>query len=944
MDQVEATFIRNTETVNVLNDLLKSLDRCNEFCFTVAFMTYGGVQLLLQKFKELEQKGVNGRILTSTYQNFSDPKAIEKLQEFSNIEVRLLDSQVENGLHAKGYLFLDDELAEVYIGSSNLTTSALKENIEWNVKLVKSLEDKFVVDIMSDYENLWGKAGSLTKEKLDAYKEIYTKFKKFEREQVIELDEKMKYGVKVIPNQMQKEAMLRLNSLRKRGEKKALVIAATGTGKTYMSAFDAKQVTPKKLLFVAHREEILRSAKETFEKVMSNSDIKMGYYTGNQKDKNIDYIFATIQTISRHFEQYPQNYFDYIIIDEAHHVGGATYEKVLQYFKPQFLLGMTATPERCDDFNVFDCFDGHVALEVRLREALEENLIIPFHYFGIRDIEGIDLSDVKLDQIQELTKRLKVNERVEFIIEQMNLFGNDGERRKVLGFCVSVEHAEYMTEKFNAAGITSACLTGRNTPREREEMIKKLESDEDPLEVIFTVDIFNEGVDIPCINVVLMLRPTQSPIIFIQQLGRGLRKQKNKEFLTVLDFIGNHSKSFLTAIALNGDRFYDKDGLKVTVATGFPDIPGESFIILDNISKEQILRQLDKENFNSMTYLKETYQEFKRMNAGRIAYMLTDYLKYEGAPDPIVFIKKEKSYLQFVAKVEKDSYLQSLLNSQEFIKIMKEWSGQLPLKRPHEFIILKYLISHLDVNYIELHTAEAEILKYVESVSERSVRHALECLAQVYYDSVEEAQYIKLGEFIGDTFIISPVFNHFRNAPHLKPYLEDILNYGLIHYQEEYGDKDYGTPYLKLYECYNMKEIAKLSNYDKKHSAFRGSGLLVYQNHFFLFVDLDKEEGIKDSINYQDKFISPNYFQWQSPNATAQDSERGQKIVHNQKSGVQLHIFIRKFKKIDGEVQPYIYIGKGNTIFAEGNKPITIRLKLEHSVPVQIYREFIHKA
>lgn len=637
MKQSEPVFIRNTGSINVLDDLLKSLDRCSGFYFTVAFMTYGGIQLLLQKFKELEERGVEGKILTSTYQNFSEPKAIEKLQEFQNIEVRLFDKQLDGGLHAKGYLFIQGEVVEVYIGSSNLTTSALKDNIEWNVKLTKSIQEPLVKEVLKDYEQLWNLAGPLTDEALQAYKESYKRYKLFEKENSRSLDDVMKDVEEFIPNQMQQAAMKKLASLRNRGEKKALVIAATGTGKTYMSAFDAKQFEPKRLLFIVHREEILQSAKETFEKVIPG--IKAGLYTGNQKDKDADYLFSTIQTMSRYYKDYKKDDFDYMIIDEAHHVGGDTYQRLLDYFEPKFLLGMTATPERCDEFNIFECFDGHVALEVRLREALEENLIIPFHYFGIRDIEGIDLSDVKLDQIQEITKRLKVNERVDFIIEQMNLFGQDGEFRKALGFCVSVEHAEYMTEKFNEAGIVSACLTGKNTPEERQSVIKQLESDEDPLEMIFTVDIFNEGVDIPAINLVLMLRPTQSPIIFIQQLGRGLRKQENKEFLTVLDFIGNHSKSFLTAIALNGDRFYDKDSLKVAVSTGFSDIPGESFIILDTISKEQILRQLDTENFNSMTYLKEMYQEFKRMNRGQTPYMLVDYLKYEGAPDPITFIR-----------------------------------------------------------------------------------------------------------------------------------------------------------------------------------------------------------------------------------------------------------------------------------------------------------------
>lgn len=942
MRQNEAVFVRNTSSINVLDDLLKSLDQCTQFCFTVAFMTYGGVQLLLQKFKELEKRGVDGKVLTSTYQHFSEPKAIEKLQEFKNIEVRLLDKQFDGGLHAKGYLFIQGELVEVYIGSSNLTTSALKENIEWNVKITKSVHDSFVKDVLRDYEQLWETAGPLTDELLHVYKQSYQRFKNFEKENLILLDDVMTDREEIIPNQMQQEAMKRLQSLRKRGEKKALVIAATGTGKTYMSAFDVKQFSPNKILFIVHREEILRSAKETFEKVIPG--VSTGLYTGNEKDQSVDYLFATIQTMSRSYKHYPKDFFDYIIFDEAHHVGGETYQRLLDYFEPEFLLGMTATPERCDDFNIFECFGGHVALEIRLREALEENLIIPFHYFGIHDIEGIDLSDVKLDQIQEITKRLKVNERVDFIIEQMSLFGHDGEFRKALGFCVSVGHAEYMTEKFNEAGIVSACLTGKNTPEERQSVIKRLEADEDPLEIIFTVDIFNEGVDIPAINLVLMLRPTQSPIIFIQQLGRGLRKQENKEFLTVLDFIGNHSKSFLTAIALNGDRFYDKDSLKVAVSTGFSDIPGESFIILDSISKEQILRQLDTENFNSMTYLKEVYQEFKRMNREQTPYMLIDYLKYEGAPDPIPFIKKEKTYLGFIAKVDKDPFISSLLQCEEFIKVLKEWSGQLPLKRPYEFIILKYFLTHLHENHIDLEIAEYEILKYVESVNEESVKHALQCLSQTYYDATEINQYLKLGEYIGDSFIIAPIFNQLRQAPHFKPYLEDVLSYGLVRYQEEFGDSDYGIPYFKLYESYTMKEVAKLANYDKKHSAFRGSGLLTFGNEFFLFVDLHKEEDIKESINYQDKFINQEIFQWQTPNATFQDSERGQKIVKNKDYGVKLHVFIRKFKQMDGVIQPYIYIGKGNAISAEGNKPITVHLQLEHPMPQSLYLEFNHKA
>ncbi|MCF6139193.1 DEAD/DEAH box helicase [Pseudalkalibacillus berkeleyi] len=458
----------------------------------------------------------------------------------------------------------------------------------------------------------------------------------------------------IVPNSMQKRAMENLERLRDHGENKALVIAATGTGKTYMSAFDVKNLRPNRLLFIVHREEILAKAKETFKKLLPNEGISFGMLTGNRKESHCDYIFATIQTLSRCYEEFDSHSFDYIIYDEAHHVTADSYQNVIEYFKPNFMLGMTATPERGDSRSIFGIFDHNVALEVRLHDALEDDIVVPFHYFGITDIDNIDLSDVSINDFDEITKRLKVNERVEFIIEKMNFYSFDGEKRKGLGFCASREHARYMSDEFNKRGISSTVLTGEDSVSVRQAQIQALEDHRNPLQFIFTVDIFNEGVDIPSVNTVLMLRPTNSPIIFIQQLGRGLRKHPGKEFLTVLDFIGNHTKTFLIAIALNGERYYDKESLKVAISTGFAHLPGATHIQMDRISQERILAQIDNEQFTSMKYLKEEYFEFKKVRAGRIPYLLMDFHKYDGAPDPIKFIKKDGTYLQFVAKVEKD--------------------------------------------------------------------------------------------------------------------------------------------------------------------------------------------------------------------------------------------------------------------------------------------------
>lgn len=929
-------LIINSKHNNLLNELKKSLKECKSFYFSVAFINYSGLQLLLDTLKEVEDKNVKGKIITTTYLNFTEPKALERIQEFENIDMKIFIADNKVGFHTKVYIFENEDDYKIIIGSSNLTQSALKSNVEWNVKVLSKEGAPFIEHVLKEYDNLWDMSSELNDEVLQRYMLFLNEIKRTEvrRQMVFE-------NLKPIsPNKMQKRAMENLERLRAHGENKALVIAATGTGKTYMSAFDVMQYKPKTMLFIVHREEILKKAKETFEKLLKNRNIKTGLFTGNAKDRDANYLFATIQTMNRYYEDFDKHYFDYIIIDEAHHGASDSYLNVLGHFEPKFTLGMTATPERCDSLSVFELFDNNVALEVRLHEALDEDLVIPFHYFGVTDIEGVDLEDVNLDDKSALAERLMINRRVDFIIEQMNFYGHDGNFRKLLGFCVNIQHAKYMAEEFNKRGINSVALSGEDTVAKRDEYIKRLESDKDDLQAIFTVDIFNEGVDIPSVNTVLMLRPTNSPIIFIQQLGRGLRKSGSKEFLTVLDFIGNHNKTFLIAIALNGARYYDKDSLKVAVATDFADVPGCTHIQIDQISKDRILEQIDKENFRDLKYLREEYNQFKILCGGKIPYMLLDYVKYDGAPDPVKFIDREGTYLGFVAKTEKDDELKELLLNDDFEKILKELNTSLPLKRINEFVILKYLLNH---NSISLEIAKNEILKYINNMDEDSVRHAFECLNHQYWDSVMIKQRVKLIEYKEDTLYRTDRFEAIINNKEYRKYIEDAINYGIFRYEKEFQEEYYGVPFLKLYEQYKMPGVALLSNHRKIHSSFRGSGLLSSGKEYFLFIDLNKEEGIEERINYKDKFLSENYFQWQSPNATKQDSDRGKNIIFNKDRNVNLHLFVRKYKEIDKKAQPYIYIGKGDTVEYEGEKPITVKLKLQNEVPTKVYREFVEK-
>lgn len=929
-------LITNTQNQNLLNELQKSLKECKSFYFSVAFINFSGLQLLLDTLKEAEQKGVQGKIITSTYLNFTDPKALDKIRSFNNIDLKVFVTNKETGFHTKVYIFENEDNYKVIIGSSNLTQSALKSNIEWNVEIISKEDAPFIQDVLREYNKLYNSSCEVDDEFLQNYQSFLKELNKNEKTAKLIFEN----YTKISPNSMQQRAIENLDRLRNHGEDKALVIAATGTGKTYMSAFDVRDYNPSKVLFLVHRGEILNKAKETFEKLLKDKNITTGLFTGTEKEKEAPYLFATIQTMYKYYEEFDKNHFDYIVIDEAHHAASKTYTDVLNYFTPKFTLGMTATPERSDNNNIFDLFDNNVALEVRLHEALDEELIIPFHYFGVTDIDGIDLSDVDIDDIATLTKKLKVNERVDFIIDKMNFYNHDGEYRKCLGFCVSIDHAQYMADEFNKRGIKSVALSGADTIAKRDEYIKRLEDNNDDLEVIFSVDIFNEGVDIPSINTVLMLRPTNSPIIFIQQLGRGLRKHDSKEFLTVLDFIGNHSKTFLIAIALNGSRYYDKDSLKVAVVTNFANVPGCTHIQIDEIAKERILEQIDSENFRSMKYLKEEYNEFKITNSGRVPYLLLDYIKYEGSPDPIKFIDKEKTYIGFVAKIEKDENLKKLLLNSDFESALKEISSKLPLKRVYEFAILKYLLKN---DFIDFAKAKDEVLKHIKDVYDDSIYHAFEYLNQDYYDSSQKKGKLKLVDYIDGKLYKSDAFAKVLDDSESKKYIEDAINYGIIRYEKEFKVDYYGVPFFKLYEQYQMIDAAYLSNYRKIHTSFRGSGLLVNGNEYFLFIDLHKEEGIDERINYKDKFIDERYFQWQSPNATKQDSDRGKNIIFNKDRGINLHLFIRKYKEIDGKSEPYIYIGKGDTVWYEGEKPITVRLKLEHEVPAGIYREFVEK-
>lgn len=917
-------LVTNNQITNFYNNITELLDNCESFYFNVAFINFSGIQLLLDSFKKLEEKNIKGKILTSTYLNFTQIKALEKIKKFKNIELKIYDCEVSNiGFHSKSYIFEFKDDYKILIGSSNITASAFKSNIEWNVKTITKKDDIFLKDVLNEFETLW-------KNSIDVDDNFLTSYSNFLNTQNKEFKAFSFNQIKT--NFMQEKALEKLENLRKKGENKALIIAATGTGKTYLSAFDVKRFKAKTILFLVHRENILIKAKQSFEEILPRIN-SFGLYTGNKKEQDKNYLFSTIQTMSSTFSDFSQDFFEYIIIDEAHHVTSPSYKKILDYFKPKFLLGLTATSNRMDGNSIYEIFDENIALDIRLNEALENNLIVPFHYYGISDIQSIDYENVDLTKIDLLAKLLSVNKRVDFIIDKMNFYSNSGNKRKVLGFCVSKEHCNFMSEEFNKKGINSITLTSEDSISKREEYIQKLENENDNLEVIFTVDIFNEGIDIPSINMVLFLRPTNSPIVFVQQLGRGLRKYKNKEFLTVLDFIGNHKKAYLIALALVGNKMIDKESIKLSLQNNFADFKN-AFISMDEISKSRILEQINKENFNQLKYLKEQYFEVKNI-LGKVP-TLVDFLQFEDVINPLKFIDESKSYIEFLAKVEENKKLKELILDENFIKAIRFIENELPIKRVYEFVILKYLLNN---DFCDENIAFKILNKYLNRVDKETIIHSFLYLRQDFLDSAQKNRYLKLINYENKIARKTKEFEELLKNENYKKIFEDSLNFGIYNYEEEFGSNEFGKPFLKLYSKYNMLNIAKLCNFPKIHSSFRGSGFLKYENDFFLFINLEKEKFSK-SANYHNAFLSKDVFTYQSKPSHSSDKGDGQRLCENKRFGVKLHIFVRKFVQVDKKTQDFIYLGVANTLKYWDNKPINLELKLEIPLRDKLFEEF----
>ena len=931
-ERYRSDLICNTKDVgtSLLEVLKREFAGCTSFDICVAFIAESGLQPLVQALSSLRSRGVRGRILTSTYLNFNKPDVFAKLLEYDNIEVRVY----QGNMHAKGYMFNQGKTNTVIIGSSNLTQSALTCNREWNV-LFRTFDTGEAFDAIShEYESLWNDelTHALTSEWVDEYREFHEIHQQPSNPRLRAFNMEDNHSSdacgKISPNTMQEHALEALTALHDKGEERALLVSATGTGKTYLSAFEVQRVRPDRVLFLAHRKRILEASLKSYERVLGSA-YTYGMYQAGGDCSGASCVFGMCSTLSLHLNDFAPNAFDYIVIDEAHRTGSSTYQKIMSYFTPKFYLGMTATPSRTDGYDVYGLFNHVIAYQITLQDALANDMLVPFHYFGIADL-SIDYEEK--DDVS-LFARLTCDERARHIIDKIEEYTVDKTDRRGLIFCNRNDEASELCARFNEEGYSSAVLSGASSDDERNRAIDDLEAGR--IQYIFSVDIFNEGIDIPSVNQIIMLRRTESPIVFLQQLGRGLRKFDGKDYTLVLDFIGNYQKNFFVPVALSGDTTYNKDNLRRVIKRGSSVIPGASTVSFDEVSEAHIYRAIDQGDFTGMRFLKAEYMDL-RQKLGRIP-ALADF-DATGSVDPLLIFKAFGSYHGLLKKYEKD-YDVSFSSMQE--AVLKFISQKLASgKRAEELCMLYDLIEYGPVDAEGLVTSAPS--RHGTVLSSPGIASA----ASVLYGNfatVKDFVALVIGDESG--FKLTSDFSSALKDEEFKRQILDVIRFGLHRHYESYGEPYKNTSFV-LNAKYSYEDVCRLLGWKRSENTQNIGGYKYDKdtNTFPVFINYDKDPSISDSIKYEDRFVSENELIAISKQPRSLNSPEIRRLKEWPGNGMRAYLFMRKNTN-DKDAKEFYFLGE---IFPTGefeqftmpgtNKTaVEITYHLEHAVRHDIY-------
>lgn len=895
-------LISNRDDATVLQALREELRRSKHFTFSVAFISSSGIALLKQALVDFQG---TGEIITSRYLDFNDPTMFRELLLLENVAIYV---HADMGFHSKGYVFEQDTGITAIIGSSNLTANALLRNQEWNLKFSADFDGDIAFQLHDAVQQQRSRSIPLAEEWIQEYEET-----RRVPERLVQRDEPLELNSdtsRIIPNGMQKEALEGLRELWDRGERRGVIISATGTGKTILAALATQMFKPRKTLFIVHREQILDKAMTEFQKVIEEPPKHFGKFVGQSREIDRKYVFATVQSLSRQstLEAVDPEEFDFVVIDEVHRSGANSYRRIIDHLSPTFFLGLTATPDRTDGFNVFELFDYNVPYEIRLQAALEANMLVPFHYYGVTDFTTSD--DETVTEASQLA-HLVANERVSHILKILRIYGHP-EGVKGLMFCSRKEEAHELSELFNHSQLhgrqlRTTALTGEDPIEVREATVEQLEAGE--LDYILTVDIFNEGIDIPQINQIVMLRNTKSSIIFTQQLGRGLRKAPGKDHLRVIDFIGNYTNNYLIPIALFGDNSRNEASIRRKMIDNKSEgtISGVSSVNFDRIAQNRILSSL-KDNKGEIVkkrqFKKDILQIQNRLNQ---VPRLLDFARFDTV-DPVVLATKYKNYwtllkdLKFVETGPTES-------EKKFLNFLS--NEVLNGKRPHELLLLKELLKDSEIyrnefmkllerknttSSIETIMSVERVLSYTFLSSQQLSAYGTDPIIYI------EGDRIRLGKMFSNLYnSFATPLDRDTEVQTFRGHVDDLIETGLFLARHRYSWQGG----LHVGERYSRKDVCRLLNWEKNYeSTMYGYKIDHATSTCPIFVTYDKDDQVSASTRYENEFKDSHTLHWYTKNGRTLASKEVQAIISN---AVDLHLFV---KKSDAEGTDFFYLGE----------------------------------